>query len=87
MDCQEILSRAKARLAAAIDSNQTAWLTGYIRGVKRACQGERFGTYAEHTTWLTYEHSGVQWNVYAGKGYRAGLDLDEEALDDQTPDV
>ena len=46
------------------------WFAGYMRGLRRAHHGERFGTQAEHDLWLSAEHSARPATRGAGRGYR-----------------
>ena len=52
-----------------------AWWTGYMRGLRRAHHGERFGTDAEHSLWLNALHDPNPNRAALGRGYRAGLTL------------
>ena len=51
------------------------WWTGYMRGLRRAHHGERFGTQAEHDLWLSAVGSTDPQRAALGRGYRAGLTL------------
>jgi hypothetical protein len=46
--------------------------TGYIRGIRRAYHGEKFGTEQEHQQWLSAIDRGGQYQE-RGEGYIAGL--------------
>lgn len=52
---------------------QSEWLTGYVRGLRRAIHGEAFGTDDEHTKWLAFSGSANPTHAERGAGYRAGL--------------
>ena len=49
------------------------WINGYMRGLRRAHHGERFGTAAEHELWLAAAESSDPVRADLGRGYRAGL--------------
>lgn len=53
----------------------STWLAGYMRGLRRAHHGARFGTQAEHELWLSAESSPDPQRAALGRGYRAGLTL------------
>jgi hypothetical protein len=47
---------------------------GYQRGLRRGFQGELFGTYDEHETWMRVADDGVDHaSRERGRGYRDGL--------------
>ena len=52
------------------------WWTGYIRGLRRAHHGERFGTEAENELWLSAIESPDLSRAALGRGYQAGLTLE-----------
>lgn len=51
------------------------WWNGYMRGLRRAHHGERFGTQAEHELWLSAADSSDPKRAALGRGYRGGLTL------------
>jgi hypothetical protein len=51
--------------------DDTGYLAGYMRGLRRAYHGERFGTEDEHTRWLSL--AGDPRREAMGRGYRDGL--------------
>lgn len=55
--------------------HESDWWTGYMRGLRRAHHGERFGTTAEHEMWLASADSSYQGRAALGRGYRAGLTI------------
>lgn len=55
------------------DYFRQAWLTGYMRGLRRARDGERFGSAEEHAAWLAAADSDYPPSAARGEGYRAGL--------------
>ena len=57
------------------DPLHSPWFAGYMRGLRRAHHGERFGTQAEHDLWMSAEHSPDPQRAALGRGYRAGLTL------------
>ena len=54
---------------------RSEWWTGYMRGLRRAHHGERFGTLAEHEMWIAAAESSDPSRAALGRGYRAGLTL------------
>lgn len=54
---------------------ESEWWTGYMRGLRRAHHGDRFGTEAEHQMWLAAAESADPQRAAIGRGYRAGLTL------------
>lgn len=54
---------------------ESDWWAGYMRGLRRAHHGERFGTRAEHDLWLSAVESSDPSRAAIGRGYRAGLTL------------
>lgn len=54
---------------------ESDWWAGYMRGLRRAHHGERFGTQAEHEMWLAAADSSDPQRAALGRGYRAGLTL------------
>ena len=61
-----------------LESNpaRAEWWVGYIRGLRRAHHGERFGSQAEHDMWLAASESDDPMRAALGHGYRAGLTLE-----------
>lgn len=57
------------------DPVRSEWWTGYMRGLRRAHHGERFGTQTEHELWLSAIESSDPQRAALGRGYRAGLTL------------
>lgn len=51
------------------------WWVGYMRGLRRAHHGERFGSQSEHEMWLAAAESDDPKRAALGRGYRAGLTL------------
>lgn len=58
-----------------------SWWTGYMRGLRRAHHGERFGTQAEHDLWNSAADSTDPSRAALGRGYRAGLTLESRDPD------
>ena len=58
------------------DYIRESWWAGYMRGLRRAHHGERFGTGAEHALWLSAADSTDPQRAALGRGYRAGLTLE-----------
>lgn len=57
------------------DPANSDWWAGYMRGLRRAHHGERFGTVAEHELWLSAAATPDPQRAALGRGYRAGLTL------------
>lgn len=67
------------------DPVRAEWWSGYMRGLRRAHHGERFGTQAEHELWLSASSSTDPSRAALGRGYRAGLTLDAQDPDTWCP--
>jgi hypothetical protein len=67
----EIL-RAETMLGIS-DLMMGEYLTGYIRGLRRAYHGEIFGTAEDHERWMGFLASDYPDHVQRGQGYRDGL--------------
>lgn len=65
------LSRAMAM--GKLNPGQEDYWLGYQRGLRRAFQGESFGTEEDHEKWLSYYWSLDHRIADKGQGYRAGL--------------
>lgn len=70
-----LMRRADTMRRIENDAARETWLAGYMRGLRRAHHGERFGTLAEHEMWLAAESSHDVMRAALGRGYRAGLTL------------
>jgi hypothetical protein len=55
------------------DTGDSPWWTGYMRGLRRASQGESFGTQAEHELLIAAADSTDASRSAIGNGYKAGL--------------
>ena len=62
----------------AVDPTKADYYAGFIRGLRRAYHGERFGTEAEHRTWLALADDEDDSRASRGRGYRDGLNFGEE---------
>ena len=71
-----LMRRADALRRMEDDPIHESWCTGYMRGLRRAHYGERFGTEAEHELWLSAAESDDPSRAALGAGYRAGLTLE-----------
>lgn len=58
------------------DPIRAEWFAGYMRGLRRAHHGERFGSATEHDLWLSAADSADPSRAALGRGYRAGLTLE-----------
>ena len=70
-----LLRRADALRRYEDDPIRAEWCAGYMRGLRRAHHGERFGSEAEHALWLSASESTDPMRAALGRGYRAGLTL------------
>lgn len=73
---QSLMRRADTLRRLESDYLNESWWTGYMRGLRRAHHGERFGTEAEHDLWLNAVESTDPSRAALGRGYRAGLTLE-----------
>lgn len=70
-----LLRRADTLRRLEGDPLRSDWWVGYMRGLRRAHHGERFGSQAEHELWLSAAESDDPARAALGRGYRAGLTL------------
>lgn len=70
-----LMRRADTLRRAESDPVRAEWWVGYMRGLRRAHHGERFGTTAEHELWLSAAQSDDPKRAALGSGYSAGLTL------------
>lgn len=71
-----LMRRADTLLRLSENPIESDWWTGYMRGLRRAHHGERFGTTAEHELWLAAVDSLDPSRSALGRGYAAGLKLE-----------
>lgn len=71
-----LMRRADTMRRIETDPVHSEWWAGYIRGLRRAHHGERFGTEAEHALWSSAAESTDPKRAALGRGYRAGLTLE-----------
>ena len=71
-----LLRRADTLRRVESDPIHAEWWVGYMRGLRRAHHGERFGTEAEHDLWFSAAESNDPQRAALGRGYRAGLTLE-----------
>lgn len=70
-----LMRRADTMRRLESDYLREAWWTGYMRGLRRAHHGERFGTEAEHELWQSATESSDPSRAALGRGYLDGLTL------------
>lgn len=70
-----LMRRADTMRRIDDDPMHSSWFAGYMRGLRRAHHGERFGTQAEHDLWLSAIDSPDEQRAALGRGYRAGMTL------------
>lgn len=63
----------RAKTFQVISSETHDYWMGYMRGLRKAFHGERFGTAAEHAVWCEAVYSRDEQRSQRGKGYRDGL--------------
>lgn len=73
---KSLMRRADTMRRIETDYLREAWWTGYIKGLRRAHHGEKFGTEAEHELWLSAIDSPDESRAALGRGYHAGLTLE-----------
>lgn len=71
-----LMRRADTLRRVEPDPAHAEWWAGYMRGLRRAHHGERFGTETEHQLWLAAADSTDQQRAALGRGYLAGLTLE-----------
>jgi hypothetical protein len=71
-----LMRRADTLRRVDPDPVRAEWWAGYMRGLRRAHHGERFGTEAEHDLWFSAAESTDPTRAALGRGYRAGLTLE-----------
>lgn len=71
-----LMRRADTLRRGAAEPGRAEWWAGYMRGLRRAHHGERFGSSAEHEMWLAAVESDDPMRAALGRGYRAGLTLE-----------
>lgn len=68
-----LMRRADTLRRVESDPIREQWYRGYMRGLRRAHHGERFGTDEEHGLWLSAAESDRPMRAALGAGYKAGL--------------
>lgn len=71
-----LMQRAETLRRLESDPIRGEWWAGYVRGLRRAHHGERFGNESEHDVWLAAANSDDPSRAALGRGYRAGLTLE-----------
>lgn len=59
------------------DPMMAEYWAGYIRGLRRAHHGEKFGTAEEHEKWLSAANSRDESRKQRGRGYKDGFAFGE----------
>jgi hypothetical protein len=67
------MRRAEAMRKTCDDPHMALYWAGYIRGLRRAYHGKKFGTPEEHALWLAAATSEDKSRKQRGRGYRDGL--------------
>lgn len=73
---QSLMRRADTLRRIETDPIKTEWWAGYMRGLRRAHHGEKFGTQSEHELWLSTIDSPDESRAALGRGYCAGLAME-----------
>ena len=73
IDSEPLLCSEDAMRSIESETGDTPWWAGYMRGLRRATQGERFGTQAEHELLIAAADSADASRSAIGNGYKAGL--------------
>lgn len=73
-----LMRRADTLRRVEPDPIRAEWYHGYMRGLRRAHHGERFGTVTEHEMWLAASKSTDPMRAALGRGYAAGLTLESQ---------
>lgn len=68
------MRRAEA-MRKTVEPERSEYWAGYIRGLRRAYHGEKFGTTAEHNLWMEAIHSSDEMRKQRGHGYHDGLNV------------
>ena len=71
-----LMRRADTLRRAEPDPIRAEWWAGYMRGLRRAHHGERFGSEAQHQLWVSAAESTDPMRAALGRGYIAGLTLE-----------
>ena len=75
-DFVHLVRRAETMRHLESDPIRGEWWSGYVRGLRRAHHGEKFGSEAEHTQFMAAADSDDPSRAALGRGYRAGLTLE-----------
>ncbi len=73
---QSLMLRADTIRRFEDDPEKSNWWAGYIRGLRRAHHGDRFGTEEEHDQWILFIDSDDPLRSALGRGYKSGLTLE-----------
>lgn len=71
-----LMRRADTLRRVESDPIRAEWWAGYMRGLRRAHHGERFGSATENELWIAAAESTDPMRAAIGRGYRAGLTLE-----------
>jgi hypothetical protein len=70
---QSEMIRTETMRRLSTDPDQSDYYAGYIRGLRRAFHGEKFGTDEEHRLWCSLANDEDESRKQRGLGYLAGL--------------
>jgi hypothetical protein len=71
------MRRAEALRKTCDDPMMSEYWAGYIRGLRRAYHGAKFGEPGEHEKWLSAANSRDESRKQRGRGYTDGLAFEE----------
>jgi hypothetical protein len=69
--------RRAETIRRAAEPERAEYWAGYIRGLRRAYHGKKFGTAEEHKLWMDAADSSDEMRKQRGLGYRDGIAFDE----------
>lgn len=75
MNPKALITAANALRRLTQSAEEKNFWVGYLRGVRRAEHGEKFGTEDDHRLWLALADDIMPDRRARGLGYRAGLKL------------
>lgn len=78
-----LMRRADTLRRVESDPIKQDWWTGYMRGLRRAHHGEKFGTQAEHEMWIAAAESADESRAALGRGYLSGLKMEARDPDER----
>jgi hypothetical protein len=68
------MMKAQTFKTIELDPDRASYWVGYMRGLRRAYHGEKFGSADEHKKWMSLFYDSTRSEM--GRGYRDGLNID-----------